>query len=65
MQLTLGLLLSLAEGINISFLFAIHRQSGLKIHCSTFVHIFIFSFSIGLTLWAERYKIPAQQQALP
>ncbi len=29
------------------------------------MHIFIDSFSIGLTLWAERYKIPAQPQALP
>jgi hypothetical protein len=33
-------------------------------HYSSFVHIFIYSFSMKLTLWAERYKIPAQQQAL-
>jgi len=33
-------------------------------HYSAFVHIFIYSFSIGLTLWAERYKFPAQQQGL-
>jgi len=32
-------------------------------HYSSFVHIFINSFSIGLTFWAERYKMPAQQQA--
>jgi hypothetical protein len=35
-----------------------------EFHYSSFVHIFIYSFSMGLTLWAERYKIPAQQQAL-
>jgi len=34
-------------------------------HYSSFVHIFINIFSIGLTVRAERYKIPAQQQALP
>jgi hypothetical protein len=33
-------------------------------HYSSFVHIFINSFSIGLTLRAKRYKISAQQQAL-
>jgi hypothetical protein len=30
-------------------------------HYLSFVHIFINSFSIWLTLWADRYKIPAQR----
>ena len=36
-----------------------HQQCGRDFHCSCFVHIFNNRFSIGLTLWAERYKIPA------
>ena len=34
------------------------------IHYSAFVHIFINSFSIGITLRAERYKFSTQQRAL-
>ena len=33
------------------------RPAGL--HCSSFVPILIYRFSIGLTLWAERYIFPA------
>jgi hypothetical protein len=43
------LLLSLAEGINISFCSLFICSSGLKIRCSAFVVIFGFGFAIGLT----------------
>lgn len=48
-----GLASTLADGINISFWFANHLLSGLKIHCSTFVLIFGFGFATGRKVRAE------------
>jgi len=60
----IGLAAMLADLQALIFCNAISNRSGQDFHSSAFVHIFIFSFPIVLTLWAERYKIPAQQQAL-
>jgi hypothetical protein len=42
----------------------ISHQECSDFHYSYLVSNFINSFSIGLTLLGERYKIPAEQQAL-
>jgi hypothetical protein len=46
-------------------LFAIRSSPGSTFNVQLFVVNFNFSFSIGLRFQAGRYKIPAQQQALP
>jgi hypothetical protein len=54
----------LAELQILIFCNAISSSSGGTFIVQSFVAIFIYSFSIGLILRAERYKFPTEPQAL-